>query len=252
MSPTLMAAARVDITPAAEPTLKSLRTELDAIDTELLALIGKRQSVARRIGDLKGATTPGVKVRPDREIEVLRAVCSRAEPQDRRCVESIWREVMSSGLSVQGQVEVVVWSGARKDGPALARGRFGGCADYRDAASAEDALAAAEIGAVAVLSLDADTAWWAELPERDGLWVFDALGRRGPVDPFALVVARIDPSVLARGVSYRVSNGGDSGGDGSSERLISVSQGRRLYAVTDRGQRPLDRALGIIGCAAAI
>jgi hypothetical protein len=49
-----------------------------------------------------------------------------------------------------------------------------------------------------------------------------------------------------------VSTGGDSGGDGRTERLVAVSQGRRLYAVSDRGRGSLDRARGLIGCAALI
>jgi chorismate mutase len=251
MSPVSLAAVRAE-SPAADPTLKSLRGELDAIDGEILDLIGRRQGVARRIGELKDASASGLKLRPDREIEVLRGVASRAAPEDRRCVESLWREVMSAGLACQGQLEVSVWSGARRDGLMLARGRFGGSADYRDVATPEQALKAAEADGVAVLALDADTAWWSELPEREGLWVFDALGRRGPTDPVVLAVGKLDPGLLARGVSYRVSTGGDSGGDGRAERLITVSQGRRLYAVTDRGRGALDRARGVIGCAAAI
>jgi hypothetical protein len=208
--------------------------------------------VTRQIGELKGAQAPGLKLRPDREVEVLKNVLSRTTQDDRRCVESLWREVISAGLACQGQVEVSVWSGSRRDGLLLARGRFGGSADYRDVATPEEALAAVEADGVAVLALDADAAWWAELPEREGLWVFDALGRRGPADPVVLAVGKLDPALLARGVSYRVSTGGDSGGDGRAERLIAVGQGRRLYAVSDRGRGALDRARGVIGCAAAI
>lgn len=236
----------------AQPTLQSLRGELDVIDTEILALITRRQGVARKIGEAKGSSAPGLKLRPDREAEVLRSVCARAAPENQRCVEGLWREVMSAGLSIQGQVEVAVWSGARRDAPAIARGRFGGSADYRDVATPAEALAAAEQYGVAVLALDSDTAWWAELPEREDLWVFDALGRRGPSDPAVLAVGRLDTGVLARGVSYRVSAGGDSGGEGRSERLIAVSQGRRLYAVNDRGRGVLDRSRGVIGCAPVI
>lgn len=256
MSPVTLAAARTD-SPAADseanPTLKSVRAELDALDDQLLALIERRQGIARRIGELKGASVPGLKLRPDREAEVLRRIAGRVEPDNRRAVQALWREVMSAGLSVQGQVEVAVWSGTRKDSQALARGRFGGSADYREAATPEAALDAAEAHGVAVLALDPDAAWWADLPEREGLWVFDAIGRRGPSDPAVLCIARLEPSVLARGVSYRVSSGGDSGGDGRAERLIAVSQGKRLYAVTERGRGGvLDRAHGVIGCAPVV
>ena len=254
MSPVTLA-ARNDAAADSQntPNLQAVRAELDALDNELLALIERRQGLARRIGDLKGASAPGLKLRPDREAEVLRRIAGRAEPDNRRAVQALWREVMSAGLSVQGQVEVAVWSGARKDSQALARARFGGSADYREAASPEAALAAAEADGVAVLALDPDTAWWAELPEREGLWVFDAIGRRGPSDPAVLCIASLEPSVLARGVRYRVSSGGDSGGDGRAEQLVSVSQGKRLYAVIERGRGGvLDRAHGVIGCAPVV
>jgi chorismate mutase len=232
--------------------LAALRLELDTLDADLLGLIERRQGMTRRIGALKDAAGGGLKLRPDREAEVVRKVLERAAPENRRFALALWREVMSAGLSSQGQVEVAVWSGARRDAAVLARTRFGGSADYRDVSSHAEALAAADADGVAVLALDPDVSWWEDLPERTDLWVFDALGRRGPADPAVLVVGRLAPSVLARGVSYRVSSGGDSGWERRPERLISAGRGRRLYAVSDAGAGDLDRAHGIVGSAALI
>ena len=57
MSPVTLAAARAE-SPAADPNLQSLRGELDALDSEILDLIGRRMGVARSIGELKGAAEP--------------------------------------------------------------------------------------------------------------------------------------------------------------------------------------------------
>src|SRR5262249_7781470 len=152
----------------------------------------------------------GLKLRPDREARVITRRLERVEPAHRRLATALWRELMSAGLAAQGQLEVAVWSGARKDVREAARSRFGGCADYRDYRLASDALDAAMASdGVAVIALDGDDPWWTALAERPDLWVFEGLGRRGPMDPAALAVGKLDPAVLAHGVLYRVSTGGD-------------------------------------------
>jgi chorismate mutase len=243
------AVATPEIAPVSDAALLALRAELDGIDSQLLALIEQRQGVAARIGALKQAAASGLKLRPDREAAVLRRVAESVAEPNRRFAQALWREIMGAGLVAQGPLEVTVWAGARRDAGVLARGRFGGVADYRDVATPADALAAADADGVAVLALDPDTAWWEDLPERSDLWIFEALGRRGAADPAVLMVGRLAPGLLARGVSYRVSAGGDSGWDGRAEKLISAGRGRRLYAVLDNGEGPLDRAHGLVGAA---
>jgi chorismate mutase len=203
--------------PVADEALQALRAELDDIDSQLLTLIEQRQGVAARIGGLKQAAAPGLKLRPDREAAVLRRVAGAVAEPNQRFAQALWREIMGAGLVAQGPLEVAVWAGARRD--------------------------------AAVLALDPDTAWWEDLPERSDLWIFEALGRRGAADPAVLMIGRLAPGLLARGVSYRVSAGGDSGWDGRAEKLISAGRGRRLYAVLDPGEDPLDRAHGLVGAA---
>ena len=133
-----------------------------------------------------------------------------------------------------------------------ARSRFGGCADYKDYRLASDALDAALVNdGVAVLALDGEDPWWATLLERRDLWIFEGVGRRGPMDPAALAVGKLDPAVLAHGVAYRISTGGDSCMEGRSERVLAVSEGRRLCVLKDPGA-PLDRERGVVGSAAVL
>jgi chorismate mutase len=223
-------------TPELELTLDAVRSEIDHLDEELLRLVERRLRLASRIGDLKESSGAGLKLRPDREAAVIRHMLDRATPGARKLTQALWRELMSAGLSVQAELSVAVWGGGRRDTAEQARIRFGACAGYAEVASAEEALQAAERDqTIAVLAVDPDTPWWADLPAREGLWVFEALGRRGPVDPSALVVGRVDPSSLAEGVRYRVSTGGESDAQGRPGRLVAAGAGRRLYASREVG-----------------
>jgi chorismate mutase len=231
--------------------LESIRAEIDAVDDEILHLIQHRQRLAARIGGLKESQGSGLKLRPDREARVIARQAARVAPANRRLTVAIWRELMSAGLAAQSEIVVQVWSGGRKDIREAARARFGGCAVYRDAPTPEAALdAAGQEGTVAVLALDPESDWWSRLGQRPDLWIFDGLGRRGPLDPAALAVGRIEPGALARGVAFRVSSGGDSGMHARAERLLAVGEGCRLYAVRDEGEGSLDREHGVVGSAA--
>jgi chorismate mutase/prephenate dehydratase len=236
-------------------TVEALRAEIDGVDDEILHLIQHRMRLAGRIGSAKdvidAAAVSALKLRPDREARVIARRLERVEPSQRRLATAVWRELMSAGLSAQGQLEVAVWSGVRRDTRDAARGRFGGCADYRDVRTAAEALdAAVAHDKVAVLALDPDQPWWTELHDRPNLWIFEGLGRRGPRDPAALAIGRFDPAVLARGgVMYRVSSGGESGMEGRSEHVLAVSEGSRLCVMRDAGTGALDRDKGVIGCA---
>jgi chorismate mutase len=240
--------------PAGDLTLEAIRAEIDGVDDEILQLVLHRLRLAGRIGTAKGQAdhqVSGLKIRPDREARVIARRLERVEPAHRRVATALWRELMSAGLAAQGQLEVAVWSGPRRDVREAARSRFGGCADYRDMRTPKDALdAALAKDGVAVLAIDPDDAWWVSMLERPDLWVFEGVGRRGPMDPAALAVGRLDPAVLAPGVTYRVSTGGDSCMEGRAERVLAVSEGHRL--VVQRDGADLDRERGVIGCAAML
>lgn len=225
----------------AELTLEALRSEIDAHDDQILALLERRMAVAARVRAFKdeGRT---LNLKPDREARVIARLLDRADPGARRLVEAVWREVLSAGLAAQGAVTVAVWPGRRGELREAARTRFGACAAYREAADpAEALLAARESDTVAVLALDAEP-WWADLPQ--DLWAFDAVSTRS--GPVALAVGRIDPLSLAHGRVLRVSCGGDADPGAARPRLLAAAEGLRLYAAPDRGEA-LDRASGAIG-----
>ena len=242
------AALRIDD----DHSLAALRRQIDQTDDALLELLDRRQRLAQSIHAFKADRAQGLALRPDREAFVLERVLGRVRAEQRPTVAALWRELLSAGLAAQTELKVVTWSPKGLEADLAARLRFGAAADYRPAASADAALAAAEHeDAVAVLALDRDHPWWSELPDRTSLWVFDTLaGFRGRDEPIALAVGRIPEQALARGMGFRVSIGGGSGSGARGERVIATGSGARLYVVPDSGEPPvLDRSFGWIGAA---
>jgi len=232
-------------------TVDALRSEIDEVDQQLLALIERRQKLAGRIGAFKSPQP--LKLHPGREAAVISRLARVASPGVGAIVEPVWRELMSAGLAVQQQINVAVWPGGRDDLSRLARARFGARAMYQGVSIPEEALdAAADGSVVAILALRPESAWWSELVNLPGLCIFDALGGRGPLDPIALAVGRVEPEALGRGVAYRVSRGGDSEPSGAPERVLGVDSGWRLTAQRESGAASLDREHGWVGAASAV
>jgi chorismate mutase len=226
---------------ASDLTLEALRSEIDAHDDQILALLERRMAIAARVRAFKdeGRT---LNLKPDREARVIARLLDAARPERRPLVEAVWREVLAAGLAAQGAIAVSVWPGRRGDLRQAARARFGAAATYREAASASDALAVAADGeGVAVLSVEGDQPWWADLS--DDLWAFDVLNANGAP---ALAVGRIDPVSLAHGRVLRVSAGGDADPAAGRPKVLATAEGLRLQIEPDRGAAP-ERNRGVIG-----
>lgn len=245
---------------APEPSparLAELRTEIDALDAQLLAVLERRIALAREIGankpPVEGRATVGF--RPDREAAVVGGLLARADPSMHALVAGVWREVMSAGLAAQGEMTVHVWRGPeRRVGVDAARRRFGASARYARLASAADGLDAAAGGdALAVLALETQTPWWLEFVQgRGDLWVCEALSAVDDVrEPDALVVARLPPASLTPGREVRVTRGGGDGGwSGPPDVVLATEDGWRLTLAGRTSSQPLDasaRDRGVIG-----
>lgn len=239
--------SRLRVVHAQDLTLEALRSEIDAQDAEILALLERRMALAARVRAFKDETR-SLNLKPDREAQVIGRLLDRARPSTRPLVQAVWREVLAAGLAAQGAIAVSVWPGKRGDVRRSeidrgARARFGAAATYRDAPSAEAALASAAAGeGVAVLGLEGERPWWAELAE--DLWAFDVVWAGS--NPVALAVGRVDPVSLAHGRVLRVSAGGDADPSAVRPRVLASAEGLRLHLEVDRGAAP-ERHLGVIG-----
>ena len=85
----------------AEDRLAAIRTEIDAVDQDLLSLFNRRAALSREVGHIK-ADVPGIIFKPVREKEVLDSLAARNPgplPEDH--LRAIWREIFSSSRALQ-------------------------------------------------------------------------------------------------------------------------------------------------------
>ena len=82
-------------------TLPELRTQIDALDAQMLALLNQRAALATEVGEVKRAEGSSV-FRPQRESEVIRALqAANTGPLKSDNVAYVWREIMSACRSLE-------------------------------------------------------------------------------------------------------------------------------------------------------
>ena len=86
--------------------LDALRTQIDAIDLDLLALLNRRAKVAQKVGEFKKLEgTPFF--RPDRVAKVIHKIqTANKGPLKNDDIQHIWREIMSACLALEAPVRV--------------------------------------------------------------------------------------------------------------------------------------------------
>jgi chorismate mutase/prephenate dehydratase len=87
-------------------TLAELRTGIDQVDRELLALLNRRAALANEVGDLKRAEGSPV-FRPEREAQVINGL-QAANPGPLRGdnIAHVWREIMSACRALEAPQRV--------------------------------------------------------------------------------------------------------------------------------------------------
>ncbi|RRD57751.1 prephenate dehydratase [Comamonadaceae bacterium OH2545_COT-014] len=95
-------------TPVQSDALAALRTQIDALDAQLLTLLNQRARVAEQVGELKRQEgTPFF--RPDRVAQVIAKVqAGNPGPLLNDHVAAIWREIMSACLALEVPQRVAV------------------------------------------------------------------------------------------------------------------------------------------------
>ena len=83
--------------------LDTLRSQIDEIDTKLCQLIKERQSLASKIMNAKEGAFP---FDPNREEELIKKLVSLG--LDKFLVEKVWRQIISSNLSMQKAIKIGV------------------------------------------------------------------------------------------------------------------------------------------------
>ena len=246
-------------------TLAQLRTEIDALDAELLRLVDARAALGREIGEAKAreGDTGGSLLRPDREAMLLRKLASTPrQAASKDVIVRIWRELISENLRIQGaskgglhlnlsagehSQEVLVW----------ARERFGFAPSYGYVGDAAAAIAAArDPRHIAVLGLDPrGGAWWARLLAERTVRVIAALPELGQARPHALACAAIAPEPTGDDVTFWVSDASTSENKlietlshrGLAAEWLCTAQGLKLFSLIGFVQENDERLGGSLG-----
>jgi chorismate mutase/prephenate dehydratase len=86
--------------------LNAIRTEIDAIDRQLLQLLNRRAALANEVGEIKRAEGSTV-FRPDREAQVINGLqAANPGPLKGSNVATIWREIMSACRALEAPQRV--------------------------------------------------------------------------------------------------------------------------------------------------
>ncbi|MBB1126412.1 prephenate dehydratase [Thiospirillum jenense] len=88
--------------------LADIRQRIDAIDSQLLALLSERARCAQTVAEIKADTVPGSHYyRPEREAEILRRIkADNPGPLDGEEVARLFREIMSACLALEKPLAV--------------------------------------------------------------------------------------------------------------------------------------------------
>ncbi len=122
-----------------------LRTEVDALDDELAALLQRRARLAQRIGALKGGAPA---YRPEREAEVLRRVAARGgDPLPPAALTRVFREVISACRGLEQAMRVAYLGPAGTFSEQAVRRHFGGGVEGVPAAAIDEVFRSCESGA---------------------------------------------------------------------------------------------------------
>jgi chorismate mutase / prephenate dehydratase len=119
-----------------ERSIKSLRSQIDALDDELLGLLERRRGLAREVGRLKECSPA---YRPERESEILRRMPDHAR--------AMFREVISACRAVEQEIRVAYLGPQGTFSEQAVRQHFGQGVAAEPAPTIDEAFRSAESGA---------------------------------------------------------------------------------------------------------
>lgn len=126
--------------------LQPLREQIDAIDTQILDLLGRRARLAQEVGHVKAETNAPV-FRPEREAQVLRSVAERNPgPLGAHEVQTIFREIMSACRALEKRVTVAYLGPAGTFSEQAVYQQFGSAIETLPCVSIDEVFRATEAG----------------------------------------------------------------------------------------------------------
>ena len=120
------------------------RKEVDSIDKKILELLNQRAKVSQRIGKIKLKEGQDI-YSPDREKAVLDRLKSlSAGPLTPQAIDAIYREIMSSSISLEKKVKIAYLGPQVTYTHQAAQKKFGASVDYEPCSSISDVFADVE------------------------------------------------------------------------------------------------------------
>jgi len=127
-------------------TLPELRTQIDALDLELLTLLNQRASLAHEVGEIKRLDGSAV-FRPDREAQVIANLqAHNSGPLKDHSLSLIWREIMSACRVLEAPQRVAYLGPTGTFSEQAAFTRFGRAVQGQPCATIDDVFRAVENG----------------------------------------------------------------------------------------------------------
>ena len=115
---------------AAARELAPLRSQIDALDAQIVGLLNERAKVVVQIGHLKQKSNEPIYA-PDREQIVLGKVRGlNAGPLPDRCLEAVYRELMSGSFALEKPLRIAFLGPAGTFSHAAAVRKFGSSVEY--------------------------------------------------------------------------------------------------------------------------
>lgn len=128
--------------------LAPLREAIDSIDTQLVALLNRRASIAKQVGEVKGTTGAPV-FRPEREAEVIRKVVAKSDgPLPAVSLAAVFREIMSACRALERPAAIAYLGPAGTFSEAAMIRQFGTSVNGVPCATLDEVFRAAEAGTV--------------------------------------------------------------------------------------------------------
>lgn len=89
--------------------LSELRNKIDAIDRELLKLLGDRSDIVCEVGKLKGDNNGNNFIRSGREARMLRELTAKGAGKfPKAAIKSIWRVIISASLDLESGLKIAL------------------------------------------------------------------------------------------------------------------------------------------------
>lgn len=185
-----------------EQTLEAHRAAIDAIDSQLIALLKDRIGIVKQVAALKAANWPGkCHIRSGREGRMHQRIAQAFRDSDfpASAALAIWRQIIGASTHVESPLKIAVTSA---DHAAMAREYFGVSAEVLPFSSLADALASKE--RTILLATRADLPVVRAVAPK--LKIFGALPLQ-QAEPAALALAELTPEESDDDISYYLRDG---------------------------------------------